>query len=823
MHTASTNLVSDYMTTDGSTQTAPTIAVISTKIHEIDPFVDQLAESGITVRGYFNPEALSESLRKKLITAVVVCSEHGEETFVRRIQKQIAPLQNVMLLVYTNNSCKKQGDTSNTVFLKKQNPPQNLVEYLYESGLVIIDKTQPDIYSQPSAPLSESHYQAIIATMDNAIISLDADQSVDFINCPAQKLLGITLENAQEQPVQSILDLRDTLNNQPLLDMILNKSMYQGLSDHTQPNREPGFQAILFSSSGKQYNVSVQAKRYFSLEKGLHEIIVIKDLSNRYSAQQELRARERKYWSLINTTQLGYCILDQRGKLLDANDEFIRVTGYQDLEDIINTPAINWLADHEKQRFITQSKQLQQGGKIIGFEVDFQSINGKITPIEFSASVLKENGETRIVGIGRDISLRRQAEGEKGLIQAQLRQAQKMEAIGQLTGGIAHDFNNVLASILGYTELAQHISSTAEQDPLLNLKTYNEKLESYLNAVHDAGTRAKELVNQLVIFSRNEDTAPDPIKIETTTLEILKLLSSAMPRSLEVSSHFEENLPDIRMTPIQLHQVIMNLCINASDALGEKGAIKISVIKNSNYASHCASCHEGFHGDFVEFQISDNGPGIDKQHIHHIFEPFFTTKEIGQGTGMGLPIVHGILHDLQGHITVSTSPGKGTTIHLLLPACSEQPIRSISSPEPNFAKQINPPPPEVRMPKGHIVVIDDEESLNHLFSDMLTIHGYKVSTYSDSLIAKAELPKFIDTIDLVLTDHTMPGITGSQLAQHLLSYRPDLPIILYTGFSFSMDEKIAKQIGISRFLRKPLDTQVLLEEIEQLTKKGTVI
>jgi len=807
------------MVSDDTTKADSSVAIISKQIREIDPLVDQLAESGISVRGYFNPIAACENLRTKKVSTVVVCCKCSDDDIVQRVQQQIAQIEGVSLLVYANTISARQEDNNNTVFLKKQNPPQNLVEFLFESKLVHLNKQPPEPYEQAPATLDANQCHTIFSSMDDAAISLDAEGRVNFLNYSAEKLLGTTLTQAYGANIRALVDLQDPYSKAPLIEHVLQKSMYQGFFDCHPPRRDPSFQAVLLSPSGREHKVSVKATRYFSPSHGVDEIIIIKDLTNKYDVEHELREREKKYWSLINTTHLGYCILDQQGNVVDANDEFLRIIEMDNLGAILGTQATGWLADYEKQRFRHESKQLLQSGKLIGFEVDFQSSSGQIIPIEFSASVLKENGEVRIIGIGRDISQRRQDEREKGLIQAQLRQAQKMEAIGQLTGGIAHDFNNMLASILGYAELAQHLSNTADQDPFLNIEPFNKKLHSYLDAIHDSGSRATDLVKQLLIFSQGDDVEPQPIKVEPTIQEILKLLSSTLPRSIEISTLFEEHLPTISIAPIQLHQVIMNLCINARDALNESGHIDISISRKRGFAAQCASCHEGFHGDFVEFLIKDNGSGIDPQHIHRVFEPFYTTKEIGQGTGMGLPIVHGIVHEHSGHITIESSPEKGTAIHVLFPVCDEKSKQPLTLSEPvGTTAPANETMPATGLSSGHIVVIDDEESLAQFLGDLLTTQGYKVTAYTDSLKAKKELPGIISSIDLVLTDHTMPGITGSQLAQHLLRLRPDLPIILCTGFSFTMDEKTASQIGIRRFLQKPLRTQELLKEIEALIK-----
>jgi PAS domain S-box-containing protein len=499
--------------------------------------------------------------------------------------------------------------------------------------------------------------------------------------------------------------------------------------------------------------------------------------------------------------------MDKHGKIRDANDEFLRVTGHPELQDIIGTDSRKWVADYEKKNISNAIEQLMKTGKITGMEVDFKANDGTLTPIEFNATVIREKGDYHLLGIGRDISDRREAEREKELIQTQLRQAQKMESIGQLTGGIAHDFNNVLASILGYTELSQHAVNQASQNPHHKPEETNRKLETYLGSIHEAGTRARDLIQQLMVFSRSSEISPQFIQVEPAIKEITKLLSSSLPETINVTTHFEKDLPLIHIDPSQLYEVIMYLFYNSRDALHEVGEINIVVShRNRLRDKTCSSCHGKISDDYIDITIKDNGPGIPEQHRDRVFEPFYTTKAVGQGTGMGLPMVHGIVHEHGGHILLDTSSQGGTTTHLLFPTSNEI-SRKPESLNTSDHSSNN---------KGHIAIVEDEESLANFLSDLFSNHGYKVTVYTDSRIARKELPSILENIDLILTDHTMPGITGTQLAKEILALKPDLPIILCTGFSFQIDEKTAYAIGIRRFLKKPISSSELLNEVEQL-------
>jgi len=653
----------------------------------------------------------------------------------------------------------------------------------------------------------------ILSAMGDAVISVNENLRIEYINPTACQLIGTTLEKSLGQKAEQLLDLRDPTSNKNITQQVFEQ--YQNIAPDTKPELTQSKYLILNALDKKQHKIAVRNSTYYNAKNSIESVIVLRDISNKPHISQKFPASDNKYWALVNTTQLGYIIVDKHGKIHDANDEFLRITGHSELQDIIGTDARKWVAAYEKQNVSNTIDQLMKTGKITGMEVDFKANNGTLTPIEFNATVIKEKGEYHLLGIGRDISDRRKAEREKELIQAQLRQAQKMESIGQLTGGIAHDFNNVLASILGYTELSQHAVNQAIQNPnYYNSEETNKKLETYLGSIHEAGTRARDLIQQLMVFSRSSEISPQLIQAEPAINEIIKLLSSSLPETINVTAHFEKDLPLIHIDPSQLYEVIMYLFYNSRDALHEVGEISIFVShRNKVQDKTCSSCHSKIDDDYIDITIKDNGPGIPEQHRDRVFEPFYTTKTIGQGTGMGLPMVHGIVHEHGGHILLDSSSQEGTTTHLLFPTSSEQ-LRDTENPNT---------PERSSNDKGHIVIVEDEESLANFLRDLFSSHGYKVTAYTDSQIAREQLPNMLESIDLILTDHTMPGITGTQLAKEILSLKPDLPIILCTGFSFQIDEKTAYAVGIRRFLKKPISSSELLKEVEQLIEQPVAV
>jgi len=387
-------------------------------------------------------------------------------------------------------------------------------------------------------------------------------------------------------------------------------------------------------------------------------------------------------------------------------------------------------------------------------------------------------------------------------IQQQLYHSQKMDSIGHLTGGIAHDFNNILGSIVGYNSLAKKIA--AKED--------NEKLNNFLNEVSTASERARELISQMMIFSRSEPSKNIAIDSRPVIKEVLQLVKSMIPSSISISYHFEKNIKNIKINPIALHQVIMNTLINAKDAIDNNvGNISINLYQSVMKNKKCIACHDAFNGEFVCLEISDTGTGIPSELIERVFEPFFTTKEVGRGTGMGLSVVHGIIHEVNGHIAITSFPDKGTLIKLYFPAIIEK--------EQSEDSNIFVAESKASIGNGeHIMVVDDDVPLSLLYEEILHSYGYEVSRYDNSQVALEAFLKTPNDFSVIVTDQTMPFLTGDEMAKLMLMERPDLPIIICTGFSEKIDQHTAKEIGIRALLKKPVDMYKLLDLIDETIK-----
>ncbi len=386
-----------------------------------------------------------------------------------------------------------------------------------------------------------------------------------------------------------------------------------------------------------------------------------------------------------------------------------------------------------------------------------------------------------------EIKNRQQLSKEKTTLEAQLRQSQKMEAIGTLSGGIAHDFNNILTPILGYAELL-----TEELPP-------EGKSANHLQNILQAAERARDLVKQILTFSRQTEHDLQPLNIQLIIKECLKLLRASIPTTIEIRQYIDPRCGAVLADPTQIHQVVMNLCTNAYHAMRETGGIlDLSLLPVEINPDDFLTELDLKPGPYVKLKIRDSGHGIEKDVLERIFEPYFTTKKKGEGTGMGLAVVHGIVKSLAGHITATSEVGKGTTFQIYLPSLAEttRPTEGAG---------------QAPLPTGQetIMVVDDEIEIVKLEQSMLEVLGYRVVSFDDSQAAFDAFREKPADVDLVITDMAMPKLTGTQLAQKIKSINPNTPIILCSGYSDIVDEQKAKSIGIREYLMKPISQKNL--------------
>jgi signal transduction histidine kinase/CheY-like chemotaxis protein len=404
----------------------------------------------------------------------------------------------------------------------------------------------------------------------------------------------------------------------------------------------------------------------------------------------------------------------------------------------------------------------------------------------------------RVVGLITDITRRREREMERSRLEAQLRHVQKLDALGQLTGGIAHDFNNILASVLGYAELG-----------IIALEGSSDPVAGYLREVRSAADRGRELISKLLLFSRGQGETEDADRAAPVAMvaDTVRMLRPMLPATLRVATEIDESIPAIGLEPTQLQQVLLNLTINARDAVGENGTVMIRVEQALAPDGSCASCGTALSsvtddGAMVCLSVTDDGPGIGPDILANVFDPFFSTKETGRGSGLGLSVVHGIIHDHGGHIGIDTGD-EGTVVRLYVPAARAEARED----------RVATPPASIRGDGRRILVIDDESAIGRWMSALLEMRDFVVDVHDDPRTALARFDLTPDHWDLVITDQSMPGLSGVELADELMARVPDLPIIICSGFSEFVEAGNARDLGFAAFLEKPVSGDDLLATV----------
>ncbi len=503
-------------------------------------------------------------------------------------------------------------------------------------------------------------------------------------------------------------------------------------------------------------------------------------------------ALEKKYRELFERSNDIVFACDATGKLKSINPAGARILGYS-IQELMDMDLINLVDPVSMPKISEWIGNRQKGIECPNLECELLARDGHHIMVEVNGEILYSSGELAgVQGIARDITERKQAEEALRQSEEKLRQGQKLEAIGKLAGGIAHDFNNILAAILGYAEL-----SSAEFSP-------EHPIRANLEQIVKAGRRARDVVQQILAFSRKLEQERHPIYLQSVLDEALKLLKATLPATIRIATKIDPECDPVLADSTQMHQVILNLATNASHAMGEEGGLMLVKLEplslNSGYSHDLPELPAG---KYVRLSVSDTGPGIDPEIQKQIFEPYFTTKSVGEGSGLGLAVVHGIVESHGGAIMLKSAIGQGACFQIYLPCCKE--------------KLINLPGPvsEPVKGQGRILLIDDEEAIVNLGRRSLEKLGYHVTGETRS---RAALKRFAEDpmqFDLVITDQTMPHMTGIVLAQELWKIRSDLPVIISTGFSETLTVEKASDLGFYALLSKPYTASELAKTIRQ--------
>ncbi|MBC2715042.1 MAG: PAS domain S-box protein [Desulfobacteraceae bacterium] len=523
----------------------------------------------------------------------------------------------------------------------------------------------------------------------------------------------------------------------------------------------------------------------------------LRDVTQQKQMEGKVLKSEKGFRDLFNSiTDLVY-IQDIDGRFISVNPALCMALGYE-RDEIIGKPPSDFMKPELRHLFGDEYlKTIKIQGHHEGIAIYFTKDGSKIYVEYRSVLIRPEHGEAFISGTGRDVTQRVLADRQIKALQEEVVQSRKMEAIGTLTGGIAHDFNNIMGIIIGNTELA------LKDIPKWNPAYFN------IEEIRSAGIRAAGIVNQLLSFSRKTDQDLKPMKIVPVIKDALKFLRSTIPTTIDIHEHINAIDETVLADPIQINQIMMNLCINASQAMEQTGGrLMITVEKVVLDEDSADSWPDLSKGNYVKVSVSDTGPGIDCKIIDRIFDPYFTTREVGKGSGMGLAVVHGIVKNSGGDITVDSEPGKGVTFSILFPLTTEKPEAETETIE------------DLPMGNETVLFVDDEKSLVYMAQEMLVHLGYRVKAEMNPIDALALFQSKPDQFDLVITDMTMPQMTGVAFSEKLLEIRKDIPIIICTGHSALVDEEKAKSLGLAAYVMKPVNMMELAQTIRKVLDCG---
>jgi PAS domain S-box-containing protein len=652
---------------------------------------------------------------------------------------------------------------------------------LMQANEQLIKEVEERKRAEEALRTSEERYRALYENNPSMYFTVGADGMVLSVNPFGAEQLGYTAEELTGQSVLKMFhpDDRDAVR-QKLKECLKKRGQVEQWI----------FRKI--RKDGSPLWVEEYARAVVDSGGVLHALVVCNDITARKLGEEALQESEERYRTAIESCNDGVAIVEE-DRYAYVNQRFAEIFGHDRPEEIIGEPLSIVLHPDDRDRVIRFNRLRIDGTSVPSrYEFKGRRKDGKEVLVEVSAARTTYRGKNVSLSFHRDITQRKQ-------LQAQLQRVQKMEAIGTLAGGIAHDFNNILAIIIGCTEL------------LLLTHGKDSRSLGHLKQIHEAANRATDLIQQILTFSRQRKVEKKPLQLNFIVKEVLKMLRASLPSTIQIDQNIA---PDSGMTladPTQIHQVIMNLCTNAAHAMREHGGVlKISLSDIDINSGNLDSYPEVGPGAYLRLSVSDTGHGMNRDVLERIFDPYFTTKESGEGTGLGLAVIHGIVDNYKGVIRVQSEPDKGTTFEIFLPSIDH----------PSEMEDIEDCYKDLPLGHERILFVDDEQAIVNVSKEMLEILGYEVVTTTSSVDALKLFRDQPDHFDLIITDMTMPYMTGDTLAGEILRIRPDMPVILCTGFIERSTEIKAKALGIQEYVAKPMVIHELAEKVRDALDRG---
>ncbi len=650
---------------------------------------------------------------------------------------------------------------------------------------------------------SERRFRAVAQSASDAIVSADSSGNIVFWNKGAQTIFGYGEEEVLGQPLTHLMPERYHEDHCAGVERMRktgqSRIMGQAIDLHG------------LRKDGEEFPVELTLAMWVSSGETFYSGI-IRDITERKQAEADLKASEERYAMVMGAINDGIWDWEVATERVYYSPGWKKQLGYEDHE--VQNVYEEWTSRIHPEDYDRVMASLKDHfGWIRPYELEYRlrhKDGSYVWILTRGACIRDEQGRpTRMFGSNSDVTQRRQAEEQVRHAEVQLRHSQKMNALGTLAGGIAHDFNNILAALMGYTEL------------ILNKVPYEKTVQRYLTEVLKAGSRAKELVQQILTFSRQTEGQKKPLHVQPVIQEVLMLIRATLPSTIKIQVQLSASSDLVQADATQIHQVLMNLCTNAEYAMRDRGGVlSLRLETVEEVAADGLMPHlELIPGPHLLLTVQDTGHGMAPEVLDRIFDPFFTTKKPGEGTGMGLAVVHGIIADHQGTITVTSTPGEGTTVSIVFPllaAASTDTDDTDTDTDTVEAEAELPSAASLHPGQGRVLLVDDEAPLVALGKEVLEELGYEVTTRTSSLEALEAFRAAPSRYDVVITDQTMPNLSGEALAREILRIRPDIPIVLCTGFSQTMTEEKARELGIRKFLMKPIlrhDLVLVLQEV----------